>query len=222
MRRGTILLALSLAVAVALTGRLRRSQEQEREREPQHNPRDVARVEPSPVCPWRDPARDLAVLFPPATNHLLEARVVSGLTASIQKRLGRLMHPDENPLRIHRIRHEDRSVGSVLVTRVKAEHGGIEIVTAVETNGTIRGVLIQSQREPPATAAAITNESWLAGFRGKNSDSILRPGTDLPDVPAEARPSAHAIAQGVRDLLTVLDFAEMPAAAREHGPIPHH
>lgn len=218
MRRGVLLLALLLAAAASWIVRSRWSKEQE----PQHNPRDVARVEPSPVCPWRNPARDLAELFPPATNYLLEARIVSGLTAPIQKKLGRLMHPDENPLRIHRVRHQDQTVGSVLVTRVKAEHGGIEIVTGVKTNGTVRGVLIQSQREPPASASAITNASWLAGFAGKSAASALRPGVDLPDVPEEARLSAQAIADGVRDLLIVLSFAEMAGNPGEPVPTPHH
>jgi hypothetical protein len=218
MRRGTLFLALLLAVAVSVFVRWRWSQD----KGPQHNPGDLARVEPSPVCPWRNPAHDLTVLFPPTTNYLLEARIVSGLIVPIQKKLGRLMHPDENPLRIHRVPQGGLTLGSILVTRVKAEHGGIEIVTGVETNGTIRGVLIQSQREPPAVAGAITNASWLASFAGKTAASPLRLGADLPDVTEEARLSAQAIADGVRDLLTVLSFAEMPAEAREYGQIPHH
>src|SRR5262245_8232554 len=95
------------------------------DRPPAPIPRDSALVEPSPVCPWRNPEGDLARLFPPATRAVLEARIVSGWTAPIQKQLGRLMHPDENPLRIHRVTHQGRGVGSVLVTRVKGEHGGI-------------------------------------------------------------------------------------------------
>ena len=218
MRRGTLALALALAV-IAFFGvrHLRRP-----DHDPIHNPKDVAHVEPSPVCPWRNPAQDLAVLFPPATDHVLDPRVVSGLTAPIQKQLGRLMRPDENPLRIHRAQHEGRTLGSVLVTRVKAEHGGIEIVIGVETNGTIRGVLIQSQREPPEIAQAITNAAWLGSFAGKNARSPLQPGTDLPAVPEAARASAQAIAQGVRDTLTVLTFAELSREARELGQLPHH
>jgi hypothetical protein len=183
--------------------------------EPKHNPKDIARVEPSPVCPWRNPEGDLSVLFPAATNYELEPRTVSGLTVPIQKRLGRLMHPDENPLRIHRVRHQGQVIGSVLVTRVKGEHGGIEIVIGVETNGSIRGVLVQSLREPSDVAGAIAGE-WLQNFRGKNADAPLRLGTDLPQVRESARASAQAIATGVRDQLVVLSFAELSQETREH------
>jgi hypothetical protein len=218
MQRSTLVLALALAATTFLLLRHRLKPD----REPQHNPKDIARVEPSPVCPWRNPAQDLAMLFPPATNHVTDPRVVSGLTAQIQKQLGRLMHPDENPLLIHRAQHDGRTIGSVLVTRVKAEYGGIEIVLGVETNGAIRGVLIQSQRETPEIAEAITNAAWLGSFTGKNAHSPLQPGTDLLAVPEAARLSAQAIARGVRDTLTVLAFAELSREARELGQLPHH
>ena len=218
MRRGTMVLALALAVIAFFVVRHRLKPDQE----PQHNPKDIARVEPSPVCPWRNPVQDLKVLFPPATNHVLDPRVVSGLTAPIQKQLGRLMNPDENPLLIHRAQHDGRTLGSVLVTRVKAEYGGIEIVLGVETNGAIRGVLIQSQREPPEIAQAITNAAWLGSFAGKTAHSPLQPGTDLLAAPEAARHSAQAIAKGVRDTLTVLTFAELSREARELGKLPHH
>ena len=206
---------LSLALLLALAGFFFVRWRWANEKQPQHNPKDIARVEPSPVTPWRNPAHDLAALFPPATSYVLESRILSGLLAPIQKQLGRQIHPDENPLRIHRAQHNGQTLGFILVTRVKAEYGGIEIVTGVETNGTVRGVLIQSQREPPAVANSITNASWLAGFVGKTAKSEVRPGTDLPDVPAEARKSAQAIADGVRDQLIVLSFAEMSVEVRE-------
>ncbi|HMJ92350.1 MAG TPA: hypothetical protein VK530_21185 [Candidatus Acidoferrum sp.] len=218
MRRATLVVALGLAVIVFFLVRQRWALE----KEPQHNLKDVARVEPSPVTPWRNPVHDLHVLFPPATNAMLDARVVSGWTVQIQKQLGRLMHPDENPLRIQRVHHDGQTLGSILVTRVKAAHGGIEIVIGVETNGALRGVLIQSHREPPIVASTITNSAWLKSFAGKTTKSPLRLGTDLPDVPAEARASAEAIAAGVRDQLTVLTFAEMNREARELGRLPHN
>lgn len=211
MRRATLALALLLALGAFFFVRRRWANE----KQPQHNPKDVALVEASPVTPWRNPTRDLAALFPPATNHVLESRILSGLGVEIRKQLGRLMHPDENPFRIHRVEHAGQTLGSILVTRVKAEHGGIEIVIGVGTNGAVRGALIQSQREPPAVAGAITNASWLAGFSGRSAESPLRLGVDLPDVPPEARISAQAIANGVRDQLIVLSFAEMPVEARE-------
>jgi hypothetical protein len=218
MRRGTLALALVLALVTVILMRKWLFSD----RDPLHNPKDIARVEPSPICPWRNPKHDLTALFPSANNHALDPRVVSGVTAPIQKQLGRLMAPDENPLRIHRAQHDGRTIGSILVTRVKAEHGGVEIVIGVETNGAVRGVLIQSQRETPEIASAITNAAWLGNLTGKTARSPLRIGTDLPEVPEVARTSAQAIANGVRDKLIVLTFAEMSQESRDQGRLPHH
>jgi hypothetical protein len=216
MRRAALVCVSLLALTLALVWRGRSL-----DPDPEHTTKDTARAEPSPVCPWRQPERDLFALFPAATTCVLETRVVTSLTAEIQKQLGRLMHPDENPLRIHRVTHHGQTAGSVLVTRVKGEHGGIEIVMGVETNGSIRRVLVQSQREPAEVATAITNAAWLGSFTGKNARSPLRVGADLPPVPEAARLSAEAIATGVRDQLTVLSFAEL---SRTGGPAPkpHH
>lgn len=175
-------------------------------------------LEPSPVCPWRDPLPDLAKLFPHATNYVVESHLLSEHTAALRRRLGRQMTPDENPLRIHRVPLENETAGCVLVTRVKGEHGGIEIVTGIDANGLLRGVLIQSQREPAAVAGVITGSSFLGAFVGKNAAATLRLGEDLPAVPPEARLSAQAIADGVRNQLIVLSFAGSPPAA----PGPNH
>ena len=107
--------------------------------------------------------------------------------------------------------------GSVLVTRVKAEHGGIELVSGIGPEKAVRAVLIQSQREPDPVAQIITSSNFLAGFAGKIASSRLRPGEDLPAVPAVARVSAQAVADGVRDQLIVFSFAELPQEAREFG-----
>jgi hypothetical protein len=217
MRRTGLIFAALLAIALALLwGRWNRDPE------PEIKGRDMARVEPSPICPWRNPERDLQMLFPPATHFVLETCVVSWFTAQIQKRLGRLMQPDENPLRIHHVMLQGASIGSVLVTRVKGEHGAIEVVIGVETNNSIRAVLIQSQREPAEVAAAITSPAWLGSFAGRNAESPLRIGHDLPAVPEKARTSAEAIAAGVRAQLTVLSFAELDKAGGEPKAKPHH
>src|SRR5262245_25963950 len=165
-------------------------------------------LEPSPVCPWREPAKDLLALFPPATNYLIESRVLSSATSELRKRLGRHLSPDENPLRIHRVQHEGTRLGSVLVTRVKGEYGGIELVTALEPDGTVRGVVIQSQREPEVIAEVITSRAFCRAFVGKSAAAPLRLGEDLPDVPAAARATAQAIADGVRSQLIDFSFAE--------------
>ena len=37
----------------------------------------LAAAEVTPVCPWRGPGSDLRVLFPPATNYVIETRALS-------------------------------------------------------------------------------------------------------------------------------------------------
>lgn len=218
MRRGSLVLALMLAALVLAAIQWRRQDA----RHHAHPRPVVPGPDVAPVCPWREPPRDLALLFAPATNYAVESRVLSRMTVDIEKRLGRHMSVDENPLRLHRVRHDGRWVGSVLVSRARAEHGAVEIVLGVETNGTVRGVLIQSHREPESIASVIAGANFLAGFRGKSVASTLQPGRDLPEVPLAARSSAEAIVAAVRDQLIVLSFAELPLETREFGLPQHH
>jgi len=185
--------------------------------------RNTSLPEASPVCPWRDPQPDLLRLFPAASNHVVETRILSGAMAQLQRRLGRAMTADENPLHIYRALNTAGDViGSVLVCRVKGAHGGIEIVTGVEKDGAVQGVRIQSQREPDSVARVITSSNFLASFSGKNASSPLRLKDDLPDVPSNARASAQAIADGVRSQLIVLSFAETPEPAHHSSTSIRH
>ena len=160
--------------------------------------------ESSPVCPWREPGRDLAALFPGASHYQLETRILSGQMVDIQKRIHRPMSVDENPLRIYRVYKATEALGSILVKRVKGEHGSVELVMGLDTEGSVRGVVMQSQREP--AAIALTN--WLGHFVGKTAEAALEPGTDLPMIRAEGQATAEAVAEGVRSALVVLSFAE--------------
>jgi hypothetical protein len=133
------------------------------------------------------------------------------------------MTTDENPLRVFRVQRGNQNVGSVLVCRVKGEHGGIELVIGIETNGVLRALTVQSQREPEMVARAVTNAAWLGSFAGKDHKSRFRLGDDLPDVRAEAHASAEAIADGVRSQLTVLSFAEqLPGSLVADPHAGHH
>ena len=147
---------------------------------------------------------------------------MSAMIAPIRKQLGRMMTIDENPLRIFRVRDARQVLGSVLVCRAKGEHGGIELVVALETNDTIRAVAIQSQREPESVARALTNRLWLASFAGKNHENSFRPGRDLSEVPPDARLSADAIADSVHSQLVILSFAERLAGTTDEGQNHHH
>ena len=177
-----------------------------------------ALTESSPVCPWREPWRDLPLLFPSATHYTAEKRILSASLVPLQKWLGRPMTADENPLRIHHaLDVNEHTLGSVLVCRVKGEHGAIELVAAIDNDDKLHGVLIQSQREPDAVAQVITGSDFLRSFSGLDASSPFRIGTDLPGVAAPAQLSAQAVADGVRSQLIVLSFAESPSNAARLG-----
>jgi len=167
--------------------------------------------ESSPICPWREPERDLRTLFPDATQYVTETRILSQFIGPIHKRLNRPMTVDENPLRIYRATDGTRSMGAILVKRVKGEHGGIELVIGIDPQGRVCGVLVQSQREPDSVTQVITN--WLPHFVGKTAKSPLSAGDDLPEVAPDARTTANAVAEGVRSGLIVFSFAENPVEA---------
>jgi len=177
----------------------------------------VTREERTPICPWRNPSHDLAQLFPGATGYVAENVALSGVMAAAQKRLGRPLAPDENPLRVYHVTNERGPMGTILVRRVKGEHGGIEIVTGMDERQAIRGVLVQSHREPPEVAQALTSSNWLRGFIGLNAGSSFDPAAGLPSVPAVAAPSAHAVVEGVHSEAILFEFAAAGGATQNHA-----
>src|SRR2546421_7996873 len=193
VNRTLLLAVLLMAGAAALVVRSRVSFVEEQPRV--HN---IPEIELAPICPWREPQRDLPNFFPSATNYKRETRILSGRRPQLQQRLGRVPTAEENALLIHRVTNGSQSLGAVLTRRVKGEHGGIELVTAVDSTGAIRGVAIQSQREPDSIAREITNTKWLAAFTGKNAKSALQLDRDLPAGALPARPTAPGIAVGGR------------------------
>src|SRR5438105_4554258 len=164
MANRTLLLAVLVTVgAAALVVRLRVSlPEQVRV----HN---ISEIELAPICPWREPQRDLQKFFPSATDYKRETRILSGRRLELQQRLGRVPSAEENALLIYRVTDGSEPLGSVLTRRVKGEHGGIEVVTAVDPEGVIRAVSVQSQREPDVVAREITSTNWLGAFAGNNA-----------------------------------------------------
>src|SRR5436190_1298118 len=157
MANRTLLLAVLVTTgAAALVVRSRISSVEEQPRV-----HKISEIELAPMCPWREPQRDLANFFPSATDYKRETRILSGMRPQLQQRLGRVPTAEENALLIHRVTNGSQSLGAVLTRRVKGEHGGIELVTAVDPSGTIRGVSIQTQREPDSIARKITDTNWL-------------------------------------------------------------
>jgi hypothetical protein len=183
---------------------------------PEHTVPAHHAVEPAPLCPWREPERDLRQFFPGTTGVHEELRILSHLRVALRQDLGRPLTSEEMLLRPYRVLKADKPVGTVLVRRVKGEYGAIELVLAVSSDGRVRGLRLQRQREPDAIAAALTSSRWLGAFQGKTAASPLRVGEDLPTVSSEARASAQAVAEGARSLLILLRAAEQQG--RDGGP----
>jgi hypothetical protein len=166
---------------------------------------------PVGLVPWRDPDGDLAAFFPGATGYRPETRTLSHLRLQLARDLGRPPGSDDLLLRFYRVQREARSVGVILVRRVKGEYGAIELVLAVTPQGRVRGARLQRLREPGASATALESPAWRAGFAGKTAESPWQVGVDLPPVPAPARRSAQAVAEGARNALLLLRAAERGA-----------
>lgn len=174
---------------------------------------------PAPMCPWREPDADLKMFFPDATGYTAETRILSGLRVELAARLGRPPTGDENALRVYSIHHDETPLGAMLTRRVKGALGAIEVVVAVNTNQEICGVRLQRLRETETSAAALENADWLRSFTGKRADSSWLIGKDFPDVLAETRISAEAIADGVRSSLILLAAEN---ESRRSPTSPHH
>jgi len=204
----TAALALGLAVAAGAFGAAWRLASGGPEI-PAHTAAAHALVEPAPLCPWREPQRDLRQFFPGATGIHEETRILSHLRVALIHDLGRPLTAEEMLLRPFRILKGGKLVGTMLVRRVKGEFGAIELVLAVTPDGRVRGLRLQRQREPEAVAAGLTSPKWLGAFREKTAGSPLQVGKDLPGVSSEASVSAKAVAAGVRSLLVLLRAAEL-------------
>jgi hypothetical protein len=178
--------------------------------------------EAAPMCPWRDPASDLKQFFPDATRHAVETRILSGQRLELAERLGRMPTGDENALHVGRVYAGESLAGSVLTRRVKGEHGVIELVLAVEANGSVRGVRLQRLREPESIAQALQNLNWLRSFKGMRADSSWKLGEDIPGVPAEVCASATAVIEGTRSLLILLAASEEAISSTKSASKLHH
>ncbi len=172
------------------------------------------RIESAPLCPWRNSAPDLAEFFPGSVESRPELLILSGLRPELARRLGHTPSAEDNAVHVQRIHAAGRPVGLVVVRRVKGESGAVEFVLALETNGVVRGLRYQRMREPAETEAFLVSAAWRSAFAGKGVHDAFVPGRDLPDPPAPARVSALAVADGVRELLVLLDVAAGPGAIR--------
>jgi hypothetical protein len=169
------------------------------------------------MCPWRNPAADVATWFPDATRGDTEVRILSGLRPEMTQRLGRPPTTEENALYVHRMWKASEPVGEVIVRRVKGESGAVELVVGFEPDGRVRGVRFQRSREREEVTAALS-EFWLSSFRGKRASDRFIPGEDLPVVADSAQVTARAVADGVRSLTVLRELATGPGAVRRPAP----
>jgi hypothetical protein len=166
-------------------------------------------VETAPLCPWRSPETDIAEFFPGASEHKSETRILSGVRPQLAQELGRLPRAEENALQVHRISGESKTVRGYIVTaRARGEHGAIELVMALNEDGTIRGIHCQRMREPQSVARILREDGWLGAFAAKDAGHKFQVGEDLPDVNAEAKESARNIADCVRSVLILFRTSE--------------
>lgn len=167
------------------------------------------------LCPWRSPEADLKRYFPGATGYKTELLVLSHKRQQILRRLGPGHELTSYTLYIYPVTSGTGKAGTVCVRRAPGRFGAIEVVLALDPNRRVLGVHIQRQREPKATAELLAGGKWLDAFAGKDVESPFTIGRDLPDVPADCRQSAAAVADAVRSILIELDEGA-PASPTHH------
>lgn len=179
----------------------------------------VRHIEPAPLCPWRETEADLQRFFPGWTEYVTETRILSGFRVELTQRLGRVPEPEENALTLHGVFAGSEKTGVVLTRRVKGEHGGIELVLALNQRGEVHGVRLQRLREPESVAKWLQNPEWLGLFRGRLHNQGWG-SDDVRGLPDEAHISAQAISEGIRSLLILLAASESTEAPSTRTP--HH
>lgn len=174
-------------------------------------------TESAPLCPWREPETDIAAFFPGADRRESATLILSERRLELARELGRPPTGDENALRVHRILRDRELMGTILVERVKGEHGAIELVLAVTPEGTVQGVKVQRHREPPEVEAILTGEGWLQQFKGRNLHDLQGSPQGFTSLPEAVRPSAKAVGEGIRCALVLLAMAQHRSVSHDHG-----
>jgi hypothetical protein len=157
------------------------------------------------LCPWRNPDADRLRFFPDSTGAEDETLVLSRYRAEVTRILGHPPDGADNVLPLHWIVRDRRRLGAIITRAVRGESGVIEQVMAVDMQGSLIGIRLQRLREPDTVAHSLQSSAWLGAFRGRTAHSMWQLGRDIPEVPADARISAEAIADGARTTLTLLE-----------------
>lgn len=207
---GRFLAAIALlAVAAGLARRL--AYEDQR---PPYEP-ELRLVEPVPIAPWIEPEKDMRTFFAGADRFETEKHPLSALQTELAQKLGRPLESGENLLTVHRIFNASQPVGSVVIRRVKGQHGSIDLAIAISGEQTVRGLRVQRSREPESIEAAISDPQWLETFNGRTANSSWGE-PDVQSLPPEARASAKAIIESVKSVLILHAAVNSPASKRHH------
>ena len=168
----------------------------------------------TPLCPWRDPERDMRAFFSGPGEVTTKTLILTPYRAEILRRLGPGTPLRENAVQVHHVRREGREVGVALTRRTRGVYGAIEVVVGIRAaDGSVAGVRVQRHRERPEAARVLTSAEWIGAFRGKTAADAFQPGRDLPPVPEAARESALAVADAVRSLVIEYTVAAAHRAA---------
>jgi hypothetical protein len=174
----------------------------------------VTQVDVPPVCPWRSPEADMRRFYPGTHGYRSERLSLSSHVLALTRRLGR--RPASGELSLDRYAIEPGAQGRVLIRRVSGEYGAIELLLALDGAGRVRGMRLQRLREPEPVARYLESSAWQSRFAGLGAADLPPANADLKGVPAAARVSASAIAEGVRTLLILDDEAGAGAPVHVH------
>lgn len=159
-----------------------------------------------PMCPWREPKRDLRRYYPGATAHREETWILSAGRLELARLLGRPPTPEEHVLHLNRVLAGQQELGSVITRRVKGSAGAIELVIALDGRDRVRGVHFQRMREPARVAAALTSPKWLQSLVGREIGSVA---TQPQGIPKAAAQPAQSVLDGVRSALAMVEVARL-------------
>ncbi|HOJ78480.1 MAG TPA: hypothetical protein PLZ08_10425 [Bacillota bacterium] len=159
------------------------------------------------LCVWRFPDRDIKEYFDADSYKTVIVDVPSAKKATIEKRLGAKLDPDENQFRFWPVYKKGVRAGTIGTHLAKGDYGAIEVVVALEhdpagKNLKIRAVGIQRDREK--ARAALRSPQFLNQFIGKTSNDPLEIGKDIKQAEGAVK-SSQAIAFSVKKQLIVFE-----------------
>lgn len=187
--------------------------------EPQIKP-----IEPASPCPWREADRELTNWYPGATGYSAHDLILSGQRAAMQERLGRPLRPEEMALHTYVVASNHTLLGTVLTRRIKAKHGAIELVVALDRARAVKQLRIQRIREPEDVVNALEQLQLKDRFTGMSvTDDFTIEDAPNPiqesNAPA-ARQSALDIAREIavetKTLLVLLEAGAANSVNRHH------